>query len=831
MSIGASPSLKTIADLIGDIAPHSMSEMYGINFADGSSSPASGTISLSSFRNKNFDTTAPVITLANGDEGTTDYTVERGTTYVDPGATADGGETVTVDTSELNMAVSDTYTVTYSATDLAGNIGTAIRNVIVEDNFAPVITLVNGDPGTPDYTVERGTTYVDPGATADTGETVTINTSQLNMAVSGDYTVTYSATDADDNIGTAIRNVIVEDNFAPVITLVNGDQGTTDYTVERGTTYVDPGATTDTGELVTINTSGLNMAVSNTYTVTYSATDADGNIGTASRTVIVEDTTAPVITLANGDEGTTNYTVERGTTYVDPGGTADGGETVTVDTSELNMAVSNTYTVTYSATDADGNIGTASRTVIVEDTTDPVITLADGDPGTTDYTVERGTTYVDPGATADTGETVTVNTSQLNMDVSGTYTVTYSATDLAGNTGTASRTVIVEDTGVKLLAYDAAAGDQFGFRAVAISGDYVIVGAYGNDDMGSSSGSAYIFRRTGTNEWDGGTKIVASDAYAADYFGIGVAIDGDYAVVGAYGNDDRGSISGSAYIFRRTGTNTWDAGTKILASDGAASDQFGRSVGISGDYVIVGAFGNDDGGSASGSAYIFRRTGTNEWDGGTKIVASDATAGDGFAFRVDISGDYAIAGAADNDDGFTASGSAYIFHRTGTNTWDAGTKILASDAYASDYFGWSVAIGGDYAVVGAYGNDDGASATGSAYIFRRTGTNTWDAGTKILAPDAAQSDQFGRSVAIDGNTAVVGAYQNDDAGTSSGSAYIFRRTGTNTWDAGRKIVATDAAAGDNFGDAVAISGNTAIVGAYQNDDAGTSSGSAYIFTI
>ena len=145
---------------------------------------------------------------------------------------------------------------------------------------------------------------MDPGATADTGETVTVNTSQLNMAVSGTYIVTYSATDADGNTGTASRTVIVEDTTAPVITLTNGDIGTTNYTIERGTTYVDPGATTDTGETVTVNTSGLNMAVSGTYTVTYSATDVDGNTGTASRTVIVEDTTAPVITLTNGDIGT-----------------------------------------------------------------------------------------------------------------------------------------------------------------------------------------------------------------------------------------------------------------------------------------------------------------------------------------------------------------------------------------------------------------------------------------------------------------------------------------------------------------------------------------------
>ena len=669
MSIGDSPSLKTIADLIGDIAPHAMSEMYGINFADGSSSPASGTISLSYFRNQNLDSTAPVI------------------------------------------------------------------------------TLVNGDPGTPDYTVERGTTYVDPGATTDTGELVTINTSGLNMAISGTYTVTYSATDADDNIGTASRTVIVEDTTAPVITLVNGDPGTPDYTVERGTTYVDPGATADGGETVTVNTSGLNMAVSGNYTVTYSATDADDNIGTAIRTVIVEDTIAPVITLVNGDEGTTDYTVEIGTTYVDPGATADGGETVTVNTSGLNMDVSGTYTVTYSATDADGNIGTASRTVIVTEVTETV----------------------------------------------------------------------------KLLAPDAAISDYFG-SSVAISGDYAVVGAYNE----SYSGSAYIFHRTAvTNTWDDGTKIRSSDAVSGDYFGLSVDISGDYVIVGAYGNDDNGGNSGSAYIFHRTATNMWDAGTKIVASDAAGGDYFGSSVAISGDYAVVGATGNDDNGGNSGSAYIFRRTDTNTWDAGTKIVAQVAAGGDNFGSSVAISGDYAIVGAPGN------GGSVYIFRRTDTNTWDAGTKIVKPSDIADYYtFGYKAAISGDYAIVGVGGTSTSGFELGSAYIFHRTGTNTWDTGAKIVAQDTGAGDLFGTSgVSISGNTAVVGAYGNDDDGIQSGSAYIFRRTGTNTWDDGTKILASDAAGGDYFGSSVAISGDYAVVGAYGNDDNGGNSGSAYIFDL
>jgi len=207
---------------------------------------------------------------------------------------------------------------------------------------------------------------------------------------------------------------------------------------------------------------------------------------------------------------------------------------------------------------------------------------------------------------------------------------------------------------VKLMAYDPAENDNFGW-SVAISGDYAIVGVRGDDDGGGNSGSAYIFRRTGTNTWDDGTKIVASDAAGYDNFGWSVAISGDYAIVGARNNDSYGS----AYIFRRTGTNAWDSGTKIVASDAASGDQFGTSVAISGDYAIVGAWAVSNDGI--GAAYIFSRTDTNTWDNGKKIIASDPSGDDYFGFGVDISGDYAIAGAYGNDDDGSFSGSAYIF--------------------------------------------------------------------------------------------------------------------------------------------------------------------------
>ena len=207
---------------------------------------------------------------------------------------------------------------------------------------------------------------------------------------------------------------------------------------------------------------------------------------------------------------------------------------------------------------------------------------------------------------------------------------------------------------------------------------------------------------------------------------------------------------------------------KLLASDGAANDQFGYSVSISGDYAIVGAYADDDKGSNSGSAYVFKRDGTN-WSEQQKLTASDGAASDLFGRSVSISGDYAIVGADYDDDNGSYSGSAYIFKWDGSN-WVQQQKLIASDGAANDYFGYSVSISGDYAIVGAY-VDDGSK--GSAYIFKRNGTS-WSQQAKLLASDGATSDLFGCSVSISGDHAIVGAYQNDDEGTDSGSAYAFR---------------------------------------------------------
>ena len=381
---------------------------------------------------------------------------------------------------------------------------------------------------------------------------------------------------------------------------------------------------------------------------------------------------------------------------------------------------------------------------------------------------------------------------------------------------------------VKLLPSDGEAEDIFG-SDVSISGEgsYALVGAQGDND----TGSVYVFVRTGSM-WAEQAKLVASDAETSDSFGANVAIsaDGSYALVGAANTDDAGSSSGSAYVFVRTGS-TWTEQAKLTASDGAASDFFGIAVAISADgsVALVGASLDDDNGSASGSAYLFVRTGST-WTEQAKLTASNGVALDGFGRDVALSGDgtVALVGASGPDILASGAGSAYVFVPTGS-TWTEQARLTASDGTAGDAFGRAVALNqdGTYALIGAAADDD----TGSAYTFTRSGT-VWNEQAKLSATDAASGDAFGTVVSIsaDGDRALIGAFADDDEGSLSGSAYLFARSGA-AWTQEAKLTASDAAMNDQFGDAVALSADGAysLIGADGDDDNGDVSGSAYVF--
>lgn len=374
--------------------------------------------------------------------------------------------------------------------------------------------------------------------------------------------------------------------------------------------------------------------------------------------------------------------------------------------------------------------------------------------------------------------------------------------------------VVAQSEAAMLIAGDAAAGQLFGY-AVAMDGDTAVVGARGDDHAGDFSGAAYVFRRE-ANGWMEEGKLVAYDSAAGHNFGYSVAVSGDRVVVGARGDGHAGSLSGSAYVFERSG-GVWRMPIKIVASDASVGDLFGESVAIHGDRIVVGARGDDHAGRLSGSAYVFRRTG-DRWFQEAKLTAVDASANDWFGVAVSLGREHAVVGAHLTG----GTGAAYVFRRVGTR-WFQDVRLGAYDAGLGDLFGYSVSIDGDRVLVGAYSDNDAGAGSGSAYVFRR-GNSAWTQEAKLVAADGAAGDQFGYSVSIKGSYAVVGAANDDGSGTT----HVFRRF-TSEWVAEQKLVPADAASGIFFGHAVAAGEECALVGARADDRHGEFAGSAHVF--
>ena len=377
---------------------------------------------------------------------------------------------------------------------------------------------------------------------------------------------------------------------------------------------------------------------------------------------------------------------------------------------------------------------------------------------------------------------------------------------------------------IKLTASDGENGDFFGY-SVSLSGDYALMGAFLDDNNEVDTGSAYVYRREGAT-WVEEVKLTASDADRQDRFGVSVSLNGDYALVGAHWDDDNGVDSGSAYVYRREGS-TWVEQAKLTASDGAQGDEFGVSVSLNGDYALVGAHWDDDNGNNSGSVYVYRREGST-WVEEAKLTASSGAQEDGFGASVSLNGDYALVGAFLDDFNGVDSGSAYVYRREGT-TWVEEAKLTASDGTEGGRLGISVSLNKDYALVGAFLDDFNGVDSGSVYVYKREGT-TWVEEAKLTASDGAQGDQFGVSVSLNGDHALVGARLNDDNGSNSGSAYVFRKE-NNAWIEEVRLISSKVSTDDRFGVSVSLSEDHALVGAYRDDDTGTDSGSAYVYEL
>jgi hypothetical protein len=394
----------------------------------------------------------------------------------------------------------------------------------------------------------------------------------------------------------------------------------------------------------------------------------------------------------------------------------------------------------------------------------------------------------------------------------------------------------------KLLASDAASSDQFG-KSVALSADGLtaIVGAHQQDTSpNSNQGAAYVFTFS-AGTWTQQQKLLASDLGNNDFFGDLVALssDGNTALISATSESTSPTAgNGAAYVFTRSGS-TWTQQAKLLASDRASSDFFGESVALSsdGDTAIVGVIVEDTSPNTdNGAAYVFTRS-AGVWTEQQKLLASDAATNDYFGQSVALSadGNTAIVGAYLEDTTATDQGAAYVFTRSG-GSWTQQQKLLASDAGIQNYFGRSVALSsdGNTAIVGADGQDTSPNTdNGAVYIFTRSGS-TWTQQQKLLASDRGTYERFGKSVALsaDGNTALIGADNEDTSpNTDQGAAYIFTRSG-GTWTQKQKLLAPDRASSDFFGYSVALSsdGNTVLIGAYGEDTSpNTTNGAAYVY--
>lgn len=380
----------------------------------------------------------------------------------------------------------------------------------------------------------------------------------------------------------------------------------------------------------------------------------------------------------------------------------------------------------------------------------------------------------------------------------------------------------------KLVASDGVTNDFLGF-SVAVDGDYAIAGAYFADPGGqANAGAAYVFKRT-SGTWAQEAKLTADTPAGGAQFGWAVDIEGDRAIVGAFAASPGGvTEAGLAYVFSRSG-NAWTQQSVLAAPDAELVDRFGYSVAIDGSIAVVGAYLENPGGvNNAGSAYVFRES-SGTWAFEAKLSASNRAASDQFGLSVDVLGSRIAVGANLADTGVSNGGSAYIYDFRSPN-WEEAATLVSSDVVTGDSFGRSVALGSDQCIVGANNSDpSGFSNAGAAYVFQYT-TPAWSQEAKLVAPAPSDGALFGFDVAISGSTAVVGAYFADPEGFSdAGAAYVFTES-SNVWTLDATVTASDKAGGDRFGYSVSIDGGTILVGAPNaNIGTQTDAGAAYAF--
>ena len=413
----------------------------------------------------------------------------------------------------------------------------------------------------------------------------------------------------------------------------------------------------------------------------------------------------------------------------------------------------------------------------------------------------------------------------------------------------------------KLVTSDRDKWDDFGY-AVAISGDWAIAGAPREDHDATGTnytavaGSAYLFQKNNNGEWIEMQKIVSDDRDVRDYFGHSVSIDGDYAVVGGYNRVD--NQDGAAYVFKRNADDTWSQMQKLTRTNNATTSNFyAWDVSISGDKIFVGAPEESVtvGGqtyTSAGKVYVYELDASSSWVEFATLTSNDVETGDRFGYSIDVDGTTAIIGAYFEDlvntpNNTNDAGAAYIFDRDGAGNWNQTQKISSTNPHFADYFGYDVALHNNTAVIGSFGEDYDLTQSnymeraGTAFVFKKI-NGTWTKTDQLLANDREENDRYGSSVAIYGNHILVGAFADGDPSSSTstmwnraGAAYLYEEGTNNSWYFVDKITSSIRHEDDNFGNSVALSNSTILIGApfesqdELNGDTKTSAGAIYFF--
>jgi hypothetical protein len=390
---------------------------------------------------------------------------------------------------------------------------------------------------------------------------------------------------------------------------------------------------------------------------------------------------------------------------------------------------------------------------------------------------------------------------------------------------------------VKILAPDGAAMDQFG-AALALDGVRLAVGATDDDDRGFSSGSVYLFEHNPISAtWQVITKLVPLDGMPLAYFGASLALKGNTLAVGAPGDDGE---KGAVYLYQHDEeTAHWASVLKIVSLEAEAGDNFGNAISLSGDWLAVGARNDDDKGFEAGAVYLYARDqgGLGNWGFVKKIFSTGTTLGDYFGTSVAIEGDILAVGAVGDDViGAMGAGTVTVFERHwgGAENWGEVKILIASDPSPNAMLGMSVAVQGDTILAGAIGADAGGTDSGTAYVFARDfgGPHAWGEQARLIPTDSTTAQMLGQAVALTGDLALVGAPENSLIQPGKGAAYLFARHegGPDLWGEFQKLTALDGDSMDAFGSAVAIQEGLILVGAKLEDENGNEAGAVYGFS-